>query len=115
MNANWHLQCFICEFCNKTLADVGFFLNAGRFIFLQYSKSQQQTRGMTHKLIVRVIRKNFAITKQIRKKNQKLSLKSTGFFNECFPTFKNSGKNKDWTFRDVFGTTVHIASPIIEQ
>ena len=24
MNANWHPQCFLCEMCNKELADSGF-------------------------------------------------------------------------------------------
>ena len=24
MNANWHPQCFLCEMCNKELADLGF-------------------------------------------------------------------------------------------
>lgn len=24
MNANWHPKCFLCEMCNKELADLGF-------------------------------------------------------------------------------------------
>lgn len=30
MNSNWHPKCFRCGGCDKELADLGFFRNAGR-------------------------------------------------------------------------------------
>ncbi|NXF76038.1 LIMS2 protein, partial [Sclerurus mexicanus] len=32
MNNNWHPECFRCELCNVTLADLGFVKNAGRHL-----------------------------------------------------------------------------------
>lgn len=31
MNNNWHPECFRCELCDVTLADLGFVKNAGRY------------------------------------------------------------------------------------
>lgn len=52
MNFNWHPKCFVCELCNKELADLGFIRNAGRALCHECNarvKAESEGKYMCHK------------------------------------------------------------------